>query len=174
VTVHAALWRHDGNIQDLGTLDGDRCSKANGINSPGQIVGVSWAQEGFCVSPSNSITAESAVLWQNGEIFNLNTVVSNARLHLVTALDIDDRGEIAGVGVPPGVPLDEYEFHGHDFLLIPCDGNDRDVEGCDYSLSASTTAAAPSLAHDSQHLDQEARSPTREVGVRNRFLGRLP
>ena len=112
---------------------------------------------------------------KNGEILNLNTVVgSNARLHLVTALDINDRGEIAGVGVPPGVPLDKYEFHGHVFLLIPCEGNDRDVEGCDYSLSASTTAAAPSLAHDSQHLDQEARSPTREVGVRNRFLGRLP
>ena len=124
-TAHGALWAQGKKIKDLGTLAGDRCSDAWGINSTGQIVGVSWAQQGLCNYPSATITAQHAVIWENGSIVDLNTRIAsgNSSLQLVLALEINDRGEIAGFGVPPGVPLQDFEFHGHVFVLVPCDEN---------------------------------------------------
>ena len=66
----------------------------------------------------------SAFLWENGgPMVDLNTLIpADSALHLVFALYINDRGEIAGNGVPPGVSLDDFlqdESLGHAFLLIP-------------------------------------------------------
>jgi uncharacterized membrane protein len=129
ITVHAALW-HKHEIKDLGTLSAQRCSAAASVNLSGEIVGVSWARQGFCHEPSSSVAAEDAVLWKNDTIFNLNDLVhGHPDLHLVTALQINDQGEIAGIGVPPGVPLEDYESHGHVFVLIPCSPNGE--ESCE-------------------------------------------
>jgi hypothetical protein len=53
---------------------------------------------------------------------------------------INDRGEIAGFGVPPGVPPEDYETKGHAYVLIPDGDCDDD---CEARIAASRTSAAP-------------------------------
>ncbi len=150
LTVHAALWR-DKSIQDLGTVAGDRCSGANSINSIGQIVGVSWAEEGFCFTPSPAVTAQHAVLWEASSLFDLNSEIpAGSGLQLVTAININDRGEIAGIGLPPGIPISQWETAGHVFVPIPCDENHPDIIGCDYSLAEPIAAPDVHPAQSSQ------------------------
>ncbi len=42
---------------------------------------------------------------------------------------------------PPGVPPEDYETQGHAYVLIPCDENHPDVEGCDYRMVEAAAAA---------------------------------
>jgi probable HAF family extracellular repeat protein len=114
-SLHASLWR-EGVITDLGTLHGDCVSVAGAISSRGQIVGNSFNCE---------TNTSRAVLWDKGSIIDLNAVI-HSRLRLVEALNINDRGEILGVGAPPDVQ--DLHFGGRLFLLIPC-GDDE--EGCE-------------------------------------------
>jgi hypothetical protein len=65
----------------------------------------------------------------------LNTLIpAGSPLQLVFPADVNDHGEIAGTGVPPGVPPNNFFTEGHGFLLVPCDEHHPGVEGCDYSL----------------------------------------
>ena len=113
-------------MTDLGALDGDVVSFAAEINAKGQIVGTSVG--------INFVVVRHAVLWQDGQIIDLNTVIPpNSALHLTDAFAINDRGEIAGVGVPPSCSAGD-RFCGHAFVLIPCDDDHPGVKGCDYSL----------------------------------------
>jgi probable HAF family extracellular repeat protein len=90
---HAFLWRN-GVMTDLGTLGAT--SHAEGINSAGQIVGRSK------VNPDDPV--QHAFLWENGgPMVDLNTLIPlNSPLLLEEGGNINDRGEIAGRGVPPG------------------------------------------------------------------------
>ena len=106
----AFLWRK-GVMTDLGNL-GVR-SIADFINASGQVVGDSRID-------SNTV---HAFLWENGgPMVDLNALVPpNSGLILREAVDINDRGEITGNGLPPGcADVDEGQC-GHAFLLIPCD-----------------------------------------------------
>jgi len=109
------LWRN-GKMTDLGTLAGDPCTRANWINAQRQIVGNS----SDCTIPFH------AILWENGgPPIDLNTLIPpNSSLQLTNALGINDRGEIAGRGLPAGCQLVDVDFCGHAFLLIPC-GHDH-------------------------------------------------
>ncbi len=110
----AYLWKN-GVKTDLGNLG--HTSAAHSINSKGQVVGAS------------RISLETgeirAFLYENGgPMIDLNALVAaGSNLKLVFAESINDRGEIVGAGVPPGVPPDYTAFTlGHAFLLVPVGG----------------------------------------------------
>jgi probable HAF family extracellular repeat protein len=83
------LWTRQGGIVNLGALAGDPQSEATGINDFGQIVGTSF----------NPNTGASRVyLWENGKLYDLNTLVQpNAPLYLLASGDINDSGTITGL-----------------------------------------------------------------------------
>jgi probable HAF family extracellular repeat protein len=127
-THHAFLWRH-GVITDLGTQDGDPCSIAFSINSRGQIVGGS----------TDCSSSLHAFLWeQGGPMIDLNTFVpASSDLTLTEATLINDRGEIAVQGVLPNGDT-------HAVLLVPCDEEYGDREGCEgEGASAGVLRLAP-------------------------------
>ena len=90
---------------------------------------------------------------------------------------INDRGEVTGVGVPPGVPPPNYPSQGHAFVLIPCDENHPRVQGCDHSLvdaPAAVTQTSPAVRNTSRTLPQSLMRrmsphhfPVRAFGSRN-------
>jgi len=106
---HAFLWQK-GVMTDLGTLPGDTYSFGNSINNLGQVVGYSCDVNFNC----------SAVLWQNGGIIDLNTLIpSDSTLVLNVAATIDDLGIIAGYAVDPNTYTDPA------FVLFPNFGGFR-------------------------------------------------
>jgi probable HAF family extracellular repeat protein len=148
--VHAFLWKN-GVKTDLGTLPGDVCSSSQAVNSKGQMVGNSS-------SSTCDFTSKRAFLWENGgPMVDLNTLVrSPSGLQLISAVDINDRGEIVAEGLLPN-------GDSRAALLIPCDENHFGIEGCDYSMAEATATATvsrmqtTSLSPDAiRHLMQSA------------------
>ncbi len=128
IQLDAFLW--NGKMLDLGALNG--CSYAFAINNSGQVVG-NWGSNGC---------EQGAFLWEDGgPMVDLSTLLSSPTdLSPLGAVGINDRGEIAGHGQAP-------TGHGRAILLIPCDENHPNVEGCDYSLvGGSTTAQSVDLS----------------------------
>jgi probable HAF family extracellular repeat protein len=119
---HAVLWKN-GAITDLGTVGGDKCSGSLGVNSETQVVGFSSVD---CAVNSH------AFLWEDGQLIDLNifNYQGSGLEQLLLAYNINDSGEIDGLGVPPGVDPKDVFTLGHVFALIPCDEKHRDDEGC--------------------------------------------
>jgi probable HAF family extracellular repeat protein len=115
---HAFLWKN-GVMTDLGTVDGDPCSHALGINAKGQVVGTG-------TDCSHEL---QAFLWENGgPMVDLNALIPpNSGLVLWEATYVNDSGDIAALGT-----LSNGDLHA--FVLTPCDENHPGVAGCDYSL----------------------------------------
>jgi probable HAF family extracellular repeat protein len=167
---HAFLWR-GGVMTDLGTVGTDPDSEGNSINAQGQVVGTS-----FDLAAGVDL---HGFLWEHGgPIVDLNTLVPpGSGLTVRSVLDINDRGEIAGNGVLPNGDL-------HAVLLIPCDENHADVEGCDFDTVPAATAAQvrptqitqPSVAATEAKLSP-AETMTRirsMMANRNRRFGATP
>jgi len=116
---HAFLWKN-GTMRDLGTLHGHKASAVGAINARGQVVGYS------CPWTCEDHRDDRAVLWQNGSIFDLNKLIraGHTGLKLTRAFAINSRGEIAGIGTPPGCSFDLV--CSHVFLLVPCTEFERD------------------------------------------------
>jgi probable HAF family extracellular repeat protein len=112
---HASLWS-GGSMTDLGTLGGGTNSQANAINASGQIVG--W---------SDTLTGlEDATLWINGQIVDLNTVLSPAMANtflLTSATGINDKGQIVTIA------NNTQTNQNHIFLLSPPGCSDSKSEG---------------------------------------------
>jgi probable HAF family extracellular repeat protein len=126
---HAALWKHVGELTDLGTVGSDPCSFAQGINDSGQVVGNS--------SPSDCVNFDTSrgFIWENGSIADLNALVpASSPLYIIYAYTINNRGEIAVNGID-GNGIEQAA------LLIPCDENHAGVAGCDYSMVDAATAS---------------------------------
>jgi len=87
---HGAMWDANNALTDLGSLGLN--SSARAINNSGQVVG--YAETGV---PSE---IHNAVIWDNGNIYNLNDLVGNVSdwKYLKSAYDINDSGQIVGVG----------------------------------------------------------------------------
>jgi probable HAF family extracellular repeat protein len=138
----AFLWK-EGVLTNLGAVDRDACSVAWGINSQSQIVGVSAKTCAFAAADRH------AFLWDGGNMIDLNSFLPPGAVlqQLTDAYNINDRGEIVGLGVPPGCD-DEFAC-GRIFVLIPCDDNHPSVDGCDYSLvdgnATATGSAMPTM-----------------------------
>jgi len=114
-------------------------------------------------------------------------VSSGPDLQLVYAIGINDRGEIAGNGVPAGKSTAPpfQDTMSHAFVLIPCDENHPNVEGCDYSLvdsaaatevhPAQTTTPPAAATSPAKLSPAEMMSRFRSMlATRNRRFGTLP
>jgi len=164
----AVLWRH-GAMIDLGTLPGDSCSNAYYVNSHGQVVGTSESRD-LCLIP----TGEHAFLWENGgPMIDLNSEIPpGSSLELTFAVAINNRGEIAGFGVPSGCAPVDVGICGHAYVLVPCNANsgsgaDCQEEVANPSAPVQTTfkpaahSAAVTVSHTLQDLVR-ARRPSGE------------
>jgi probable HAF family extracellular repeat protein len=138
--LHAVLWR-DFVIHDLGTVPGDGCSWAWGVNARDQVVGISLP------FPCDFSVAH-AFLWDRGSMVDLNTLIpSNSSFKLVYSVAIDDAGEIIGIGVPGGVSPRDVEVLGHAYLLIPEeDSSDSPKENIEPKSVSAANVAEPANA----------------------------
>jgi probable HAF family extracellular repeat protein len=125
---HAFRWRN-GVMTDLGLLPLQTCSTAVSANSRGQVVG----ETAIC----GASISGPAFLSEHGEpMVDVNTLIVPASdLNVVDAFDINDCGEIAAHG-----NLSNGDSHA--VLLIPCDENHANVEGCDYEPVEAVTEAS--------------------------------
>jgi probable HAF family extracellular repeat protein len=89
---HAFVWDR-GTLRDLGTLPGDVASEARAINVNGDVVGRSGGA-GFSTS--------RAVLWQEGLMVDLNSLISASGWTLSSATGTNDVRQIVGVGLHNG------------------------------------------------------------------------
>jgi probable HAF family extracellular repeat protein len=168
----AFLW--DGTIHDLGNMGG--CAHAWWINAKGQVIG-HW---GAYVGGSTPYIGDGdcntgSFLWENGgPMIDLASLISSDSGISVGAgaFDINDRGEIAGRGI-------DANGNKHAILLIPCDEDHPDVEGCDYSLvdtAAATQVRATSSAMANGNNDRSAawrERPNERLIHRRAFSGEL-
>jgi probable HAF family extracellular repeat protein len=148
--IHALLWRKRGGkwrMTDLGTFAGG-CPFASSVNASAQVVGFDQC-------------AGLPFLSEDGApIVDLNTLVpSDSGLQLNELGNINDRGEISINGWDGS--------NNHSVVLIPCDENHSDVEGCDYSMVDAATAAVQGTP--AKQRPAELVPGTRMPGMLNRF-----
>jgi len=153
---HAVLWRR-GKTIDLGVLHGDACSNAYFVNQRGQVVGTSENQSLCSIS-----VGQHAFLWNRGELMvDLNKVIApGASLDLTYAVAINNRGEIAGFGVPPGCAPQDYESCGHAYVLVPCRAGEACINQILGSMDSNSSVRFPSGINPMQLTDAPQRSNT--------------
>jgi uncharacterized membrane protein len=148
----AALWRN-GAVTDLGVLAGDCASIAVAINSAGQVAGNSFS----CNSP----TARSFI-WEDGSMADSSALLTRESDFQLSGVDaINDRGEIAGTGLPAGCP----DFScSHAFVLIPADD---EVE------TSSPSDAAAAAVHSAGDIEPKRTAAHAIMArIRERNVGR--
>jgi len=135
-TFDAALWSN-GVVTDLGFLPGDCASVAIAINSAGQVAGNSFS----CNSPS-----ARSFIWENGSMADLGALLTTSSGFQLAEVDaMNDRGEIAGTGLPAG--CSDFSC-SHAFLLIPSD--DEVSVGADDAKKSNSQPLSQSVAEVEQ------------------------
>jgi hypothetical protein len=94
------------------------------VNSVKQVVGVSV--------PGCDFGQSREVIWDGNSVADLNTLISSRpNLYLVAPATINDRGEVAGIGL-------DSDGNQHAFLLIPCNGGQARCQDEDRSTNLDT------------------------------------
>jgi probable HAF family extracellular repeat protein len=111
---HPFIWKN-GVITDIGLLPGETAGTAYCVNAMDQVVG----QTALCTKVNPNDSCESlhyhGFLWESGSIVGLQTLILPGSNFTVTdAVNINDRGEIVGIGALPNGDQ-------HVILLIPSD-----------------------------------------------------
>ncbi|HET8926002.1 MAG TPA: hypothetical protein VFN26_23660 [Candidatus Acidoferrum sp.] len=175
---HPFVWKN-GVMTDLRLLYDDTAGNAVSVNAKDQAVGVTLP----CTKVNRDDSCEGPVyhsfLWENGSIVDLQTLIlpgsgitlSSCHGCEAGAYNINDSGEIAGQGVLS-------DGNSRAILLIPCDDNHPNIEGCDYSLVDAVTVQSntASIAQASTSATQTGITPTEmtdRVRARNRRFGVL-
>jgi probable HAF family extracellular repeat protein len=128
---HAFLLAPDSGMVDLGVLPGDTSSYARGLNSLGQVVGVSQGSG-----------TSTAFVYQDGQMSDLNSLVVNGdNWTLLAANGINDSGVIVGQG---SVVLGDGTVFPHAFMLTPTSGTNVAL-GQQVVAQISSVSAAPIL-----------------------------
>ena len=110
-TPLAALWQNNTVKALGGLLPGDVSSFATSINDRGQAVGSSFDSKG---------NWSRGLLWQNGMMIDLNTVFpASSNLYVVSASNINESGQIAGLAVDMSLLYAGTIVHA--FLATPVD-----------------------------------------------------
>lgn len=153
---HAFLWRN-GVMRDLGTVGDDPESESFSVNLRGQVVGVSFSFDDGDLH---------GFLWENGgPVVDLNKlVVPPSDFTVVSAVAINDHGEIGCMGLGPGDTV------GRPCVLIPCDEAHARVEGCAYGLVDASAVAEKTRSVPGQSTVTENSDTPR--GVRDRLRAR--
>jgi probable HAF family extracellular repeat protein len=115
----AAIWKN-GVITDLGALPDECYSEAFALNSRGQVVGSSFPCD---------FSAEHAFVWENGQIFDLTTLIPPSGAQMVEPNALNDRGEIASDGLPPGCT--DFNTCSQAYVLIPCEPDHSGEKDCE-------------------------------------------
>lgn len=108
--LRAVIWK-DGQISDLGTLEGGYESLAFGINNSGQVVGAAFNKtpDRFCLfAPGFCTTQTRAFRWQDGVMQDLGTLGGPDALAVVT----NEQGQIAGFSYTNHVPNSAADLCG--------------------------------------------------------------
>src|SRR5437879_4283343 len=76
---------------------------------------------------------------------DLNTLIpSGSSLLLIDAFNINDRGEISGIGLPPG--CEDLDRCGRAYVLIPHEGDQEDNNVRTIAITPSYATLAPQAA----------------------------
>ena len=112
-TPLAALWQNN-TVRSLGgLLPGDIASFATSINNRGQVVGSSF-------NSNNGASWSHGLIWHNGVTIDLNTLFpASSHLYVISASNINDSGQIAGMAVDMAGPHAGNIVHA--FLATPVD-----------------------------------------------------
>ena len=160
-THHPVIWK-SGEIKDLGTVANDPCGVALAVNARGQVVGSTTDCQHYL----------HAFLWQDGgPMFDLNTLIPpGSGFQLTLALNINDRGEILAIVLPPGGDIfQDPDLYGHLVLLVPC--GVKAGENCEPSLLPASSATVPLVRptgrdNSNPHSKLYARPGLQKVGRR--------
>ena len=112
-TDYAVFWPNPNQVVNLKTLPEDFGSLASGISPDGQtVVGSTW---------DSNLNWSHAVIWQNGLITDLNTLLpGNSNLYATMANKINARGQISGMAT---VLTGPETGNIHAFIATPVNGS---------------------------------------------------
>ena len=145
---HAALW-DAGGVHDLGTLPGNKVSRANAINTQGQVVGAASIINELATSPTH------AVQWENGQIYDLNDrIPAGAGWVLGEAYGINDEGQIVGTGVHNGVGSRAFLLTPATHPVVTLDGPGASLKGQTYTFNVTTATLDQPVTYTWTATDQ--------------------